>query len=288
MRANIHAEYFAFFTIFAQNPVACAELPHSRLTLDSSASQSIHPHFPSMQKRSPPHTSLVARDSTSQWPQAANSLPDVGYLRQLNAEGILSMRPTLVLASAQAQPSLALKQVEQSHVRVIAVPASNDLNVIDEKVRIVAEATHREAEGEVLRSTLRQALSALPASPLNKRVLFILNHGGMTAMAAGQQTGADAAIRAAGLQNAMQGFTRYQPLSQEGTIASRPDLVVISQDGLNALGGEANLWTLPGLAQTPAGRNKQVLAIDDMALLGFSVRTPEAIQQLRAKAEQLP
>lgn len=91
--------------------------------------------------------SLVARDSTSQWPQAANSLPDVGYLRQLNAEGILSMRPTLVLASAQAQPSLALKQVEQSHVRVIAVPASNDLNVIDEKVRIVAEATHREVEG---------------------------------------------------------------------------------------------------------------------------------------------
>ena len=179
-------------------------------------------------------SSLVARDSTSQWPQAANVLPDVGYLRQLNAEGILSMRPTLVLASAQAQPSLALKQVEQSHVRVIAVPAANDLSVIDEKVRIVAEATHREAEGEALRGKLRQALSTLPTSPLNKRVLFILNHGGMTAMAAGQQTGADAAIRAAGLQNAMQGFTRYQPLSQEGVIASRPDLVVISQDGINA------------------------------------------------------
>lgn len=107
-------------------------------------------------------------------------------------------------------------------------------------------------------------------------------------MAAGQQTGADAAIRAAGLQNAMQGFTRYQPLSQEGIIASQPDMVVISQDGVNALGGEANLWKLPGLAQTPAGRHKQLLAIDDMALLGFSVRTPEAIRQLRAKAEQLP
>ncbi|WP_417314227.1 heme/hemin ABC transporter substrate-binding protein, partial [Enterobacter sp.] len=120
------------------------------------------------------------------------------------------------------------------------------------------------------------------------RVLFILNHGGMTAMAAGQQTGADAAIRAAGLQNAMQGFTRYQPLSQEGVIASRPDLVVISQDGIKALGGEENLWSLPGLAQTPAGRSRQVLAVDDMALLGFSVRTPQAILQLRAKAEQLP
>ncbi|MGL5603079.1 MAG: hemin ABC transporter substrate-binding protein, partial [Silvania sp.] len=63
---------------------------------------------------------------------------------------------------------------------------------------------------------------------------------------------------------------------------------LISKDGVKALGGEANLWKLPGLAQTPAGRNKQVLQIDDMALLGFSVRTPEAIGQLRARAEQLP
>ncbi|MFP2683047.1 heme/hemin ABC transporter substrate-binding protein [Enterobacter ludwigii] len=233
-------------------------------------------------------SSLVARDSTSQWPQAANALPDVGYLRQLNAEGILSMRPTLVLASAQAQPSLALKQVEESHVSVVTVPGSHDLSVIDDKVRVIAEATHREAQGDALRARLRQALAALPTSPLDKRVLFILNHGGMTAMAAGQQTAADAAIRAAGLQNAMQGFTRYQPLSQEGVIASQPDLVVISQDGVKALGGEANVWTLPGLAQTPAGRNRQVLTIDDMALLGFSVRTPQAIQQLRTRAEQLP
>lgn len=152
---------------------------------------------------------------------------------------------------------------------------------------MIAQATHHEVQGETLRNSLRQALAALPSTPLNKRVLFILSHGGMTAMAAGQQTGADAAIRAAGLQNAMQGFTRYQPLSGR-VMASQPDLVVISQDGLNALGGEQNLWKLPGTAQTPAGRSKQVLAIDDMALLGFSVRTPKAIQQLRARAEQLP
>lgn len=232
--------------------------------------------------------SLVGRDSTSQWPQAANDLPDVGYLRQLNAEGILSLRPTLVLASAQAQPSLVLKQVEQSDVKVVTVPDRYDLSVIEEKVQVVANATHREAQGERLRNALRQELSALPSTPLNRRVLFILNHGGMTAMAAGQETAADGVIRAAGLQNAMQRFTRYQPLSQEGVIASQPDLVVISRAGVKASGGEANLWALPGLAQTPAGRNKQVLVVDDMALLGFSLRTPQAIRQLRAKAERLP
>lgn len=59
MRANFSAEYFAFFTIFAQNPVACAELPHSCLPLDSSAFQPITPRFPSMQKRSPPHKPTI-------------------------------------------------------------------------------------------------------------------------------------------------------------------------------------------------------------------------------------
>ncbi|MFG6655261.1 hemin ABC transporter substrate-binding protein [Scandinavium sp. M-37] len=233
-------------------------------------------------------SALVARDSTSQWPPEALTLPDVGYLRQLNAEGILATRPTTVLASVQAQPSLALKQVAQNGVTVVTIPGSNDLSVIDDKVRIVAAALHKDAEGEQLRKSLKQAREALPKTQLNKRVLFILSHGGMSAMAAGQQTGADAAIRAAGLQNAMQGVNRYQPLSQEGVIASQPDLVVISSDGVKSMGGEAGLWQLPGLAQTPAGRNKQVLLVDDMALLGFSIRTAEAIQQLRHKAEQLP
>ena len=231
---------------------------------------------------------LVARDSTSLAPPEARALPDVGYLRQLNAEGILALRPDRVLASEQAQPSLALQQIERSGVGVTILPGGNDINVIDSKIRLVAEATGNEAAGEALRQQVRQQLAALPAQPLNKRILFILSHSGMNAMAAGQQTAADAAIRAAGLQNAIQGVNRYQPLSQEGIIASRPDLVVISADGVRAMGGEAALWALPGLAQTPAGRNKQVLQVDDMALLGFSVRTPEALRLLRERAEKLP
>lgn len=107
-------------------------------------------------------------------------------------------------------------------------------------------------------------------------------------MVAGKQTAADGAIRAAGLENAMQSFDHYRSMSQEGVIASKPDLVVISADGLKGMGGEAGLWKLPGLAQTPAGRNKQVLVIDDMALLGFGPRTPLAVLALRQKAEHLP
>lgn len=231
---------------------------------------------------------LVARDSTSLHPAAAARLADVGYMRQLNAEGILAMHPGLVLASAQAKPSLALEQVAASQVEVVTVPAENSLSGIDGKIAAVAKALGKTAEGETLRREVRGKLASVPTRPLPVKVLFIMSHGGMATLAAGQQTAADAAIRAAGLQNAMQGFNRYQPLSQEGVIASRPELVLINADGLKTLGGEKNVWALPGLAQTPAGKNRQLLVIDDMALLGFGLQTPDAVVKLRKKAEQLP
>ncbi|TDX20655.1 iron complex transport system substrate-binding protein [Buttiauxella sp. BIGb0552] len=231
---------------------------------------------------------LVARDSTSLHPQAATKLPDVGYMRQLNAEGILAMRPTLVLASAQAKPSLALEQVASSHVKVVTIPAGNSLDAIDEKIDAVAQAMGKTAQGDALRKQVHSKLALIPEKPLPVKVLFIMSHGGMTAMAAGQETAADAAIHAAGLQNAMQGFKRYQPMSQEGVIASQPQLILVTADGVKTLGGEDNVWKLPGIVQTPAGKSRQLLVVDDMALLGFGLQTPDAILALRKKAEQLP
>jgi len=231
---------------------------------------------------------LVARDSTSLHPAAATKLPDVGYMRQLNAEGILAMRPDLVLVSAQAKPSLALEQVAASNVEVVTVPADNSLSGIEGKITAVAKALGKTTQGEALRKEVSNKLAAIPERQLPVKVMFIMSHGGMAAMSAGQQTAADAAIRAAGLQNAMQGFNRYQPLSQEGVIASQPALILVTEDGVKTLGGENSIWALPGLAQTPAGENHQLLVVDDMALLGFGLQTPDAVLALRKKAERLP
>ncbi|WP_413742953.1 heme/hemin ABC transporter substrate-binding protein [Sodalis sp. RH15] len=230
---------------------------------------------------------VVARDSTSLQPEKVKTLPDIGYLRQLNAEGILAMRPTLVLVSEQAKPSLVLEQLADNGVKVVTVPGDAFASAIAHKIAVVADALNRPGQGKALQQQVQGQLAAIPASPLPVKVLFILSHSGMTAMAAGQQTAADAAIHAAGLQNAMQGFVHYQTLSQEGVIASAPDLVVISRDGIDALGGEAQLWRLPGLAMTPAGKQHRLLAVDDMALLGFGPSTPAAIARLRRSAEAI-
>lgn len=229
---------------------------------------------------------VVARDSTSLHPAAVQTLPDVGYMRQLNAEGILALKPTLILTTELAEPALVLKQLEDSGVKVVRIPGDTTVQAVPEKISVIAGAVNRSSQGKQLAERYQQQLAAVANTPLPVKVLFVMSHGGITPMAAGQQTAADAIIRAAGLKNAMQGFSRYRPLSQEGVIASAPDLLLVTTDGVRSIGGQENLWLLPGMALTPAGKNRRVLIVDDMALLGFGLETPQALGLLRKAAEQ--
>ncbi|OKP26968.1 MULTISPECIES: heme/hemin ABC transporter substrate-binding protein [Serratia] len=229
---------------------------------------------------------VVARDSTSLHPAAVQTLPDVGYMRQLNVEGILALKPTLILTTELAEPALVLKQLEDSGVKVVRIPGDTSVQAVPEKISVIAGAVNRSSQGKQLAERYQQQLAAVANTPLPVKVLFVMSHGGITPMAAGQQTAADAIIRAAGLKNAMQGFSRYRPLSQEGVIASAPDLLLVTTDGVRSIGGQENLWLLPGMALTPAGKNRRVLIVDDMALLGFGLETPQALGLLRKAAEQ--
>ncbi len=230
---------------------------------------------------------LIARDSTSRHPAQANKLPDVGYMRQLNAEGILALKPTLVLSSELAKPSLVLQQVEQSGVKVVDVTGKSSLDAIPEKIATIGKALHREDAANALIEQLNKQRAQIPQQPLPVKVLFIMAHGGMRTQAAGAQTGADSAIRSAGLMNAMAAVPHYQQLSQEGVVAAAPDLIVVGEDGLRTLGGEDKVWSLPGLALTPAGQHRALLVVDDMAFLSFGIDTPSSILKLRRTAEAL-
>lgn len=228
---------------------------------------------------------LVARDSTSQQPAQATKLPDIGYMRQLNAEGILALKPTLVLASELAKPSLVLQQIAGAGVKVVEVSGKNSLDAISEKVVTIGQALHRTDEAQALVERLERQRAQIPQQPLPVKVLFIMAHGGMRTQAAGAQTAADGAIRAAGLINAMGTVPHYQQLSQEGVVAAAPDLVVVGTDGLRTLGGEEKIWALPGLKLTPAGQHQALLVIDEMDLLSFGLDTPGAILKLRRAAD---
>ena len=56
---------------------------------------------------------LVAVDLSSTYPPQIKSLPTVGYHRALSVEGIVSVKPTMVLHDNNVGPEHVMRQLEQ-------------------------------------------------------------------------------------------------------------------------------------------------------------------------------
>ena len=230
---------------------------------------------------------LIVRYSTSLRPKTAEALPDVGYLRQLNAEGILALKPSLVIASSEASPSRVLQQVSTAGIKVVMVPISKTLPGIAEKITTIARALQHEEKAATLIKRLHQQIAAIETDHPAHRLLYIMANSGMQVLAAGQYTAADAVIKLAGQKNAVQRMPHYQALSAEAMIAAQPDAILIDNETLHSLGGDSYIWKLPGVAQTPAGRAHRLIPVDQLALLTFSLSTPAAIGNLQSKLEEI-
>jgi ABC-type hemin transport system, periplasmic component len=228
---------------------------------------------------------LVGTDTTSVYPEAAEATPKVGYARALSAEGVLSLRPTVVIASAEAGPPTVIAQLRDAGVMVIRAVPGHDVEALLRNVRLVAAAVERATAGEALAASLQRQWQAVQSRVRRKglapRVLFVLSHAANNVQVSGGGTAAHALIAAAGGANAMSGFDGYRPLTAEAVLAAAPEAILTTVQGLKALGGEQRLLTgQPGLALTPAGRAQRVLARDALYLLGGGPRMPEAVRDV--------
>ncbi|MFZ5780320.1 MAG: heme/hemin ABC transporter substrate-binding protein [Pseudomonadota bacterium] len=229
---------------------------------------------------------LVGVDSTSLYPPAARSLPQVGYMRALSAEGVLALKPTLIMATTAAGPATTLDQLRSTGIEVIVLPDHYDYESVVEKIEAVGKVTGRTAEAASLIAEGRREMAALKArlaSATSKpRVLFLLSMSGGAPQAAGRGTAADGIIQLAGGVNAIDGYNGYRPLTPEAVIASRADYVLMPRQSVEAMGGVQAVLDQPALNRTPAGRNGKVLQFDMLLLLGFGPRTPQAAAELAA------
>ena len=227
---------------------------------------------------------LIAVDATSRHPPEATAKPNVGYMRALSAEPILSLEPTLVLAVADAGPRATLEQLRAAGVHLVTVPDDPSPAGIVEKARAVAAALEAPERGEALAVRLADALHAARESTAHinhrPRVLFLLSVGRGAPLAAGRSTSAQAMIELAGGINAISEFEGYKPISPEAFAIAAPDHVLVTERTLERMGGESGVLAVPGLAITPAGQARRLIAMDGLLLLGFGPRTPQAVAQL--------
>lgn len=224
---------------------------------------------------------LVGVDISSVYPEAATKLQQIGYARQLSAEGILSAKPTVLFVTEDAGPPEVLKQVEGAGVKVVTLTNKHTPEAAIERIRKIGEALGKKPEAEKvvveLEADLAKAKEMVAKVKDHPKVLFIYARGGGVVNVSGKDTAADAIIPLAGGVNAVQDYSSYKPITSEGVVAAAPDFILVTTRGLESSGGKEALLKQPGLALTPAGKEGKVIAMDDLYLLGFGPRLGKAV-----------
>ncbi len=238
---------------------------------------------------------IVGVDVTSTYPNAVDSLPNLGHITQLNAEAVLQLKPSRVFVGAREAGNPALKQLEQAGISVTSVEMTYELdnalraarsiqqeiNFPDEKILALEEKLAKD------RAELARILKG--KDPNDKpKVLFLYARGMGRLMVAGAETTADAMIRLAGGQNALTRFSDFQALTPESVVEAAPDVILMFSTGLASLDGKDGLSRIPGLAQTPAFRNGRIIAMDGHYLLGFGPRAGKAAIDLANQLKANP
>ncbi|MDB5537827.1 MAG: hemin transporter substrate-binding protein [Devosia sp.] len=227
---------------------------------------------------------LVARDQTATYPEAALALPDVGYMRALAPEGVLSVTPTALLVIEGSGPPEALDVLAHAGVDYQTVPEGFSHEGILTKVRAVGQALGVPEKAEALATELDTALKAVEARtaavPERKKVLFILSTQGGKIQASGTDTAANGIIELAGALNAITDYSGYKALTEEAIITANPDVILMMDRGGDHGGTDAELLAHPAIALTTAGKNHAIIRLDGAYLLGFGPRTASVVGEL--------
>lgn len=230
---------------------------------------------------------LAGVDISATYPEKlVAGIQKIGYQRTVAAEGILSLRPSLVIGTPTAGPASTIEQLRSAGVPVLIIPEYKDLDAGARKLRAVGRALGVPKRGEKLARQVETQIAVakreVTRAATKPKVAFLYVRGTQVQQIGGVGSGADAMIEAAGGVDVGKsiGIQGFKQLTAESLVAAQPDVLLLLSAGLQSVGGVDGLLRLPGVAQTPAGRNRKVIAYDDLMLLGLGPRTGKALRLL--------
>ena len=227
---------------------------------------------------------IIAVDSTSQFPaDALKTKANVGYLRALSSEGVLSTNPSLIIAGKDAGPPPVVAVLKASSIPYIEVPDTQTPEGVAAKIRFIASVVGAQAAGDALAKDVENDFALLAEQRAKigkpKRALFILSVQNGRATIGGANTSADAMIKLAGAENVAAGAQGYKPLADEAAVELAPDAIVTMQHGRNGP-PSAHIGSVKSLQASPALQNQRVIEMNGLYLLGFGPRCARAAREL--------
>jgi iron complex transport system substrate-binding protein len=232
---------------------------------------------------------LVGRDIASSDP-ALESVEIVASGHQIIPEKILSLSPDLILIDDSTGPKAALDVLKAANIEIVMISQAWTLSEIDRKISEVALAIGAPESGVMLQEAIAEQSSDVASIPADTTIAFLYLRGASAIyLIGGKGSGADSLISAIGAVDVgAQSLTNpFNPMTSEALARLNPDVFIVMSKGLDSVGGVDGLVQLPGVAQTTAGKNRAVIAVDDSLLLSFGPRTPMLITELAQSVERV-
>lgn len=229
---------------------------------------------------------VIATDTTSTRPDPVSSLPKVGYMRQLASEGIVSLKPDLVVAVEKAGPDPVLQELADLGIKIVKLPSLDQMGNLPDAITIAADSLGRQDQATLLNAQIKSDIASLAnlATEKHPSIVFLMVVGHGKPLAAGNKTTAAEIIDLIGGRNTMADFDGFKPVSSEIIAADTSDYVLITQSTIDQLGGIEGLKNHPVLGLNKAVANGHVLTVSSSTILGFG---PSSASEIRAMATSL-
>ncbi|GLK73820.1 ABC transporter substrate-binding protein [Ancylobacter dichloromethanicus] len=229
---------------------------------------------------------VVAVDTSSTYPpRALAEKPNVGYIRALSPEGVLSVGPDLIIALDGAGPPDAVKVLKSAAIPFETLPEARDEAAIIANIRRIATLAGVPQRGEELATAVADDFKALAqvrariAAP--RSIVFVLSASGAAPVVGGAGTSAQAMFELAGVSNAMAALSGYKPAVGEAVLAADPYAIVLMKDQNHGV-SDAAIKAMPAFAGSQAMAEDRFFRMDGGYLLNFGPRTPQAARDLAA------
>lgn len=229
---------------------------------------------------------VIAVDTSSTSPAAAQRMPKVGYYRNLSAEGVLSFNPTDVWVMEGAGSEGSLEQIEKTGVAVTQFAKPTTLPAFYQFIEAVAESLNRsEQAGEVIKRIKQDFHPVAEGKGLT--ALFLLQVSERGVVAAGNKTVPNLLFNQVKVANVFD-HQGYKTVSSEYLLANQPDFIVAPSHVVMAQGGQQAFCQARALQLLEAGKACRVLVMDSLLAMGMTTRIAEAQQILVDYIDELP
>ena len=228
---------------------------------------------------------LVGVDVTSNYPLNAKKLPSIGYIRNLSIEGLLSLKPNLILAEESIGPPIILKQLNKTSVEFRIIKNNYTIDGINEKFLCISKILDVEINNNIDYKKFVNNVKKLKSFVKNnnkekKDILLILMMKGTSPIIAGKNTSGHGFIKMIGQNNSMGKVSGWKPVSSEQILIANPNYIIVTKRALKDFTSIEKFLKLPGISSTKAAKNKNVFIKDGMSLLGYGPRTINVAKEI--------